>query len=182
MLSLLRDFPTEYRLVMKPLLLLIMLLSTFAVNAKCVDDTLSTEQNITNCIALAEQGDAYAQYALANFYNSGQGVKQDAKKAVEWYIKSAQQNNDLAQYSLGTMYEFGEGGLEQSLEEANKWYRLSADNGNYFALNKLGLIVPKKIEQSEKPALEPRNISKDVKPPKSNRNIIERFFDWAFGN
>ena len=170
-----------HRFAMKNIFILIMLLNSIVVSAKCIDDNLSNEKNVINCIALAEQGDAYAQYALANFYNSGQGVEKDSKQAVAWYKKSVEQNNGLAQYSLAIMYEFGEGGLEQSHEKANKFYRLSADNGNYFALNKLGLIVPKKIEQSERPVLKQADKSEGVKPPKKDRNIIERFFDWAFG-
>lgn len=165
---------------MNKILLLILFVNSYAVSAKCIDDTASPEQNFISCKSLAEQGDAYAQYALASFYNSGQGVELDPQKAVTWYEKSAQQNNDLAQYSLGVMYEFGDGGLEKSQGEANKWYRLAADNGNYFALNKLGLIVPKEIEFEKAVTPEKNSVDREIDLPKSEPNIVERFLDWVF--
>ncbi len=38
--------------------------------------------------ALAEQGDAAAQFNLALMYKNGQGVPQDYKQAVKWYWHS----------------------------------------------------------------------------------------------
>jgi len=165
---------------MNKIFVLIFILNSYAVSAKCIDDTASPEQNFISCKSLAEQGDAYAQYALASFYNSGQGIELDAQQAVIWYKKSAQQNNDLAQYSLGVMHEFGDGGLEQSQDEADKLYRLAADNGNYFALNKLGLIVPKEIEYEKVVMPEKSSADSKIEPPKGEPNIVERFLDWVF--
>lgn len=34
-------------------------------------------------------------------YDNGYGVKQDYKKAVEWYTKSANQGDAHAEYNLG---------------------------------------------------------------------------------
>ncbi|NOQ93464.1 MAG: hypothetical protein GQ547_02385 [Methylophaga sp.] len=162
---------------MKTIFLLIMFFTINTVSAHCVDDNASKEQNYINCKASAELGNAYAQYALANLYNSGQGVEQDAEQAVVWYKKAANQNNDLAQYSLGVMYEFGLGGLEIDQQEADKWYKLSAKNGNYFALNKLGLIPPSNVK------FEPlKKSSKDIKQDtvQDEPQAIERFLDWLF--
>jgi uncharacterized protein len=36
--------------------------------------------------SLAEQGNADAQYNLGGMYDTGQGVPQDYKQAVKWYI------------------------------------------------------------------------------------------------
>jgi|GEM_PF-6961889 len=123
------------------LLLLMMFLNVSIVHANCIDDHASNEQNYDNCKTAAQQGNAYAQYALATIYSSGQGIEQDAQQAVEWYKKSAQQNNDLAQYSLAVMYEFGLGGLELNHDIAKELYKRAADNGNYFALNKLDMLA-----------------------------------------
>ena len=165
---------------MNKIFLLALLLNSYAVSAKCIDDAASPEQNFISCKSLAEQGDAYSQYALASFYNSGQGVELDSRQAVIWYKKSAEQNNDLAQYSLGAMYEFGDGGLEKSQDEADKWYRLAADNGNYFALNKLGLIVPKEIEYEKEVTPEKSSVDREMNPSKDEPNIVEQFLDWVF--
>ncbi|WP_303396492.1 SEL1-like repeat protein, partial [Pseudomonas fragi] len=40
---------------------------------------------------MAEQGDAAAQYKLGIMYATGEGVAQDAKQAVTWYRKAAEQ-------------------------------------------------------------------------------------------
>ena len=48
---------------------------------------------------LAEQGFASAQYNLGLMYATGQGVPQDAAKAVNWYGKAARQGDSSAQDS-----------------------------------------------------------------------------------
>ncbi len=35
-------------------------------------------------------------------YNNGQGAPKDSQKAVEFYLNSANQGNEAAQYNLGT--------------------------------------------------------------------------------
>ena len=40
---------------------------------------------------------------------TGVEVPQDYKKAVEWYRKSAEQNDSRGQYALGKMFEYGLG-------------------------------------------------------------------------
>jgi len=48
---------------------------------------------------------------------------------VQWYRKAALQNNAMAQYNLGHMYELGNG-VPMNLEEALRWYQLAARQGN----------------------------------------------------
>ena len=79
--------------------------------------------------ALAEQGDATAQFSLGCCYGKGQGVKQDYTEAFMWYRLSAQQGNANAQANLGHLYDKGTG-VSQDYAEAAKWYRLSAEQGN----------------------------------------------------
>ena len=88
--------------------------------------------------ALAEQGDAKAQYNLGVMYGNGEGVTQDDKEAVKWYRKSAEQGNAIAQYNLGVMYANGEG-VTQDYKEAVKWYRKSAEQGHARAQFALGV-------------------------------------------
>ena len=52
---------------------------------------------------LAEQGHAEAQFNLSLMYCNGEGVLQDYNEAVKWYPKSAEQDNRLAQATLGLM-------------------------------------------------------------------------------
>ena len=59
--------------------------------------------------ALAEQGDAQAQYALGVLYTHGRGVPQDYTAAMSWYRKAAEQGDAQAQYNLGVSYRTGRG-------------------------------------------------------------------------
>ena len=70
-------------------------------------------------------------------YAFGLGVKQSYKEAADWYRKSAEQGNDLAQRALGLCYSKGEG-VERSDQESVKWLKLSADQNNSDAQYDLG--------------------------------------------
>ena len=61
---------------------LFLLLSTNAF--ACDDEGLSDMSNFENCLAEAEQGDAFAQFSLGVAYGTGQGVAQDYKSAHMW--------------------------------------------------------------------------------------------------
>ncbi|MBE0440015.1 MAG: sel1 repeat family protein [Gammaproteobacteria bacterium] len=148
------------------------------VLANCYDEFAQDSDNFHSCKAAAEQGDATAQYVLATLYNNGQGVEKSSQKAVEWYQQSAEQNNDLAQYSLGIMYEFGDEGLDKDEQEAQKWYRLAAANGNYFAQNKLGLVDVKEGEY--KPTITPYSgdIPQANTSDENEQSVFERIQGW----
>ena len=57
----------------------------------------------------AGQGDAAAQSALAAMLYNGEGTKRDLASAAAWYLKAAELGNRDAQFSLGELYEAGEG-------------------------------------------------------------------------
>lgn len=50
-------------------------------------------------------------------------------KAVKLYVPLANNGDVVAQYSLGVMYENGEG-VPQDLKEAAQWYQMAAEQGN----------------------------------------------------
>ena len=62
-------------------------------------------------------------------YSLGEGVKKNYSVAANWYQKSANQGNAVAQYSVGVCYEHGKG-LRKNKTEAKKWYQKAADQGN----------------------------------------------------
>ena len=72
-------------------------------------------------------------------YEKGQGVTQDYKQAVDWYLRGAEQENPEAQYSLGTLYHYGSG-VNQDYQAALLWYRKSAQQGNDKAQYLLGVM------------------------------------------
>lgn len=77
----------------------------------------------------AEQGQAYAQLKLGDFYNHGIGVAPDKWEALKWYRRAADQGHPVALFSMGRMYLPG-GGLPTSLPAAVRWIRESAERGH----------------------------------------------------
>ena len=76
-------------------------------------------------------------------YYSGKGVRQDYKKAFEWFEKAASQVDPSAQFNLGVMYNNGEG-VRQDKSIAKEWFGKACDNGKqkgcdaYRELNEAG--------------------------------------------
>nr|WP_181718078.1 tetratricopeptide repeat protein [Psychrobacter sp.]QJS05725.1 sel1 repeat protein [Psychrobacter sp.] len=78
--------------------------------------------------ALAESGNSFYQGVLGEYYSKGNGVRQDYSKALEWFKKSANQNDASAQAVIGAMYDEGQG-VRQNKTTAKEWYGKSCDNG-----------------------------------------------------
>ena len=76
----------------------------------------------------ALQGNASAQYFLAESFYKGLGVAQNLSEAVNWYRKSAEQGVNDAQYMLGYCYYYGLG-VTRDYSEAVKWLRKPAEQG-----------------------------------------------------
>jgi TPR repeat protein len=88
---------------------------------------------------LAHQGNAAAQFDLAQLYRFGKGIPADLALAFGWYAKAAAQGHGYAQYNLGVMYEYGQG-TPRDLAEARAWYgRAAAQNiaGSEAAVQRL---------------------------------------------
>jgi TPR repeat protein len=89
--------------------------------------------------SLARQGNAAAQFDLAQLYRFGKGIPADPHLAFTWYEKAATQRHGYAQYNLAVMYEFGQG-TQQDLAQARAWYsQAAAQNiaGSRAALERL---------------------------------------------
>jgi TPR repeat protein len=111
------------------LIALICLLNSVSVAADEFSDTK----------ALADQGDAQAQFNLALMYYEGEGVPQDYAEAIKWFRKGAEQGLAAAQYNLALMYYEGEG-VPQDYAEAIKWFRKAAEQGLAAAQFTLALM------------------------------------------
>jgi len=109
---------------------------------------------------LAKAGDAEAQFALANFYATGDGVAQDTATAMDWYGACAAQGNAeakqkvLGSYNSGLeklakagdaeaatqMAEYlfkGTGGATKNEKMAGMYYAIAYDAGNADAGTRL---------------------------------------------
>jgi len=70
-------------------------------------------------------------------YDDGRGVPRDYAEAVRWYRMAAEQGNARAQFSLGSMYDHGEG-LPRTTPRLFAG-TASGGTGNADAQNSLGL-------------------------------------------
>jgi len=93
-------------------------------------------------IKKATAGDKKAQYKLAKHYEIGyrlgfdfpdiDGINPD----VHWYLKSAEQGYDEAQYTLGWYYTRGIG-VDQNIMQSRYWFRQAAEQGHKRAKSRV---------------------------------------------
>lgn len=95
----------------------------------------------------AEQGNAVAQFMLANLYEKGsREVAKDPEEAGKWYRRSflcfrliAEEGDPLAQNWLGGLYKNGKGVLPNQ-KAALRWFVRAAEQGDAQAQATLGRI------------------------------------------
>jgi hypothetical protein len=100
----------------------------------------STSASAGDIQALAEQGDAKAQYELATNLMNGHDAARNTKAAVRWLEKAANQELALAQLRLGIIYGRG-AGVERNFALARKWFQAAAENGNALAMHNLAVLL-----------------------------------------
>ena len=66
----------------------------------------------------------------------------DYAKALKYYQYAAENNDSQAQFSLGAMYDMGNG-VTQNYAEAMKWYLKAANQGHVSAQNNIGVMYEK---------------------------------------
>jgi tetratricopeptide (TPR) repeat protein len=85
-------------------------------------------------VALANKGDAEAQYHVGMMYNNGIGTQQDLRQEFEWFQKSAASNDPLGAYKLGCYYDGqGAGIVTADANEALKYKLIAAKAGYALA-------------------------------------------------
>ena len=78
----------------------------------------------------ANQNDAEGQYLLACLYSKGKGVQVNSQKSFNLLMESAQQGHADAQCGVAACYDYGENDIAIDHEEAIKWWRKAAEQGN----------------------------------------------------
>ena len=101
---------------------------------------LHAQQPLDELRALAEQGNAEAQFNLAYRYVAGRGVPQDGAEAVRWWRAAADQGHAGSRVAIAVMYSGGLLGVTQDEAEAVRWFRLAADQGKATAQRYLGFM------------------------------------------
>jgi TPR repeat protein len=94
------------------------------------DESTAASEDFANWMAQAEKGDAEAEYNVAECYLKGEGgVKQDERKAAEWYEKAANQGYVDAERAMGFVYRGG-GGKAMNKVLSYMWFDLASKNGD----------------------------------------------------
>ena len=75
---------------------------------------------------------SYVWYRTGKMQCYGLGTEQNYEKAFQWFLKSAQEDNKLAQYSLANLCYYGTG-VEKDLPQAFLWYQKSSSQGQPYA-------------------------------------------------
>lgn len=73
----------------------------------------------------------------------------DEPKAAEWFKKSLDAGNTAAAYWLGCYCKEGRGGLPTDLEQAEKYFRQSAEDGYYDAAYELYVCRKTRVDSGE---------------------------------
>lgn len=92
---------------------------------------------------LARHGNPTAQLRLGILYFQGHGVKEDERRAISWWRRSADQGNLDAMYQLGNAFTFGIDAAKTVPDpdrEAAWWYFRAASAGHREAQYGLGLL------------------------------------------
>lgn len=91
-------------------------------------------------LPLATKGSPEAQHYLGSMYGFGEGVPEDDKKSVEWYTRSAQQDNVDSQGMLGAIFLNGSKATSQDYEQAVFWLTKAAEKGDADSQYNLGIM------------------------------------------
>ena len=95
-----------------------------------------------DCLALASQDNAAAQFTIGQAYLKGSGVEKSQTDAEEWITKSARHGYKDAEYFLGILSEsrFAQG-EETDLIRAKEWFSKAAEHGHAEAPYSLALLL-----------------------------------------
>jgi uncharacterized protein len=77
----------------------------------------------------ASAGNSAAQCMISLLYQGGFGVGQDLRKAEEWLLKAAAQNDALAWNNLGTLYIVGGAAFSNGPEKAQECFARAKELG-----------------------------------------------------
>ncbi|MBL42023.1 MAG: hypothetical protein CMM49_05105 [Rhodospirillaceae bacterium] len=87
---------------------------------------------------LAVKGNSEAQYQMGEMLRKGQGLPQNHKYAISYFVKSAKQKNVKAEYRLGSMFNEG-WGVKYDQKKAFYWWKKAAFHGHTDAQMQLSI-------------------------------------------
>ncbi|MBK6897646.1 MAG: sel1 repeat family protein [Alphaproteobacteria bacterium] len=117
------------------------------------ENGLGTKQDYSKAVSLYRKaislGSTTAKARLGRMYMVGLGQEIDFVKAYLYLSDAADEGNAYAQFYVGWYYEFGKGTVASDINEAIKWYEMSAAQNFPESLSKLGYLYSegKGVEQ-----------------------------------
>lgn len=94
-------------------------------------------------LPLAEAGDPKAQYNIGRCYCLGMGVEDDKEKGLEWYLKSANQEDPRAHYNLYLFYK------EIDQDKSSQYFEKALRLNDYRALAQVRKAEEKRIKDED---------------------------------
>ncbi|KAF9129953.1 hypothetical protein BGW39_003609 [Mortierella sp. 14UC] len=88
----------------------------------------------------ADVEDYIAQYHLGVMYHEGLGVSVNRLRAMDWYLKTANQGYSQAHIKLGDLFVDGKGGIVQDHTKAKEWFLKAAKQEEADAQGKIGSL------------------------------------------
>ncbi len=92
----------------------------------------------------AAAGDATGDLYVGVAYDTGQGVSQDYRTALDWYRRAAEGGSAAGAFNVGVLYDAGLG-VPQDQREAADWYGRAAAEGFARAQYNLALLYEEGI-------------------------------------
>ena len=89
----------------------------------------------------SDAGDARASRFLGVMYDTGEGVSQDPRQALEWYRKAASLGDKVAMFNVAVLYDAGADGVPKDHCEAARWYGQAAERHDGRAEYNLALML-----------------------------------------
>lgn len=112
----------------------IIIVCLLAAAAGCASDQIV---DVSVLEGKARSGDLVAQNDMGSRYQTGDGVRKDYQKAIQYYQQASDLGAALATANLGYMYDFGLG-VPENNEKAIELYKISANAGEPRGMLNLG--------------------------------------------
>lgn len=93
-------------------------------------------------LPLAMEGDIDSQAWIGTLYENGHGVDVSDREAFEWYQRSAEGGNCLAQNNVGVMYAHGRG-VPQDYGRSAQWFGRAVEQGDMNSMFNLAVFYAK---------------------------------------
>ena len=144
-----------------------------------LNDGKIDETTFPTFLEAAQNGNALAQFYVAQCYYNGTGVEKNQTTAMEWMQKAADQGHPYAQYACAMQYLSGEGAVKQDTIQGVQWLEKAAQNGLPDAQSDLAAcyMEGRYVEKDESRAVELLKMAST----QGNPNAIAILADYYIG-